>query len=410
MVVVMESDDLLARAQSLRARGVTPKAIAKTLGITRADADALVRRIAQASATRPALVGCWVNAGWSQGLSWSDHPEWHDDGSGGDDVPDLVSVLVIREHRYDKLIACAYLVDAQCLGVKDALGPRELDRAELDGFVARQYVAYDRPPRRAPLELARELVFGAEAYARTLGFEPHRDFERCRDQLGAWSGPSQIVFGYRGKPLFIRGPHDDAVAVVDALERSVGAEDFDFVTVEPRDDVGGPGPDRSDQRRRPRSQALARRSDRSGAVPGSYSIPPVRVDVRVGSAPPDAPRGNPTSPVSDSLVRVMEPYIPWPPTPDELDELGEELSFGATVWNATTQSTDPKKTAALLEAVIGMFSTGEPRDEAALRAQVADIADRKRRLCPDDPRQIVRVDVVPRGRNVEVVAMSAWYR
>ena len=150
----MEPDDLLAHAQSLRARGVTPKAIAKTLGITRAEADALVRRIAQASATGPALVGCWVNAGWSQGLSWSDHPEWHDDGSGrDDDVPDLVSVLVIREHRYDKLIACAYLVDAQCLGVKDALGPRELDRAELDGFVARQYVAYDRPPLRAPLEL-----------------------------------------------------------------------------------------------------------------------------------------------------------------------------------------------------------------------------------------------------------------
>lgn len=79
------------------------------------------------------------------------------------------------------------------------------------------------------------------------------------------------------------------------------------------------------------------------------------------------------------------------------------------MWNATAQSTDPTKTAALLEAVIGMFSTGEPRDEAALRTQVADIADRKRRLCPGDPRQIVRVDVVPRGRNVEVVAMSAWY-
>lgn len=247
----MEPDDLLAHVRSLRAGGATPKAIAKTLGITRAEADALVRRIAQASATEPALVGCWVNAGWSQGLSWSDHPEWHDSGGSNDDVPDLVSVLVIREHRYDKLIACAYLVDAQCLGVKDTLGPRELDRAELNGFVARQYVAYDRPPLRAALELARELVFGAEAYARTLGFEPHRDFERCRGQLGAWSGPSQIVFGHRGKPLFIRGPHDDAVAVVEALERSVGAEDFDVVAVESRDDAGTPGPDRSDKRRRP---------------------------------------------------------------------------------------------------------------------------------------------------------------
>jgi hypothetical protein len=234
MVVVMEPDDVLARARSLRARGATPKAIAKTLGITRAEADALVRRIAQAPATEPALVGCWVNAGWSQGLSWSDRPEWHEDGGGGDhDIPGLVSVLVVRERRYDKLIACAYLVDAQCLGIKDALGPRELERAELNGFVARQYLAYARPPLQVPLELARELVFGAEAYARTLGFEPHRDFERCRGQLGAWSGPSQIVFGYRGKPLFLQGPHDDAVAVVDVLERSVGSEGFDLVAVEP---------------------------------------------------------------------------------------------------------------------------------------------------------------------------------
>jgi hypothetical protein len=93
------------------------------------------------------------------------------------------------------------------------------------------------------------------------------------------------------------------------------------------------------------------------------------------------------------LAGILRPRPPircsacWSPTlcghlPDELDDLGEELSF---------------------RGVIGMFSTGEPRDEVALRAQVADIAERKRRLCPDDPRQIVRVDVVPRGRNVEVL-------
>jgi hypothetical protein len=165
MVVVMEDDDLITHVRSLRVRGATPKAIAKTLGITRAEADALVRRVARESATEAALVGCWVNAGWSQGLSWSGHPDWCDDDDDGDALPGLVSVLVIREHRYERLTACAYLVDAHCLGVKNALGPRVLDRTELDAFVARQYAAYDRPPLRAPLELARELVFGAEEYA-----------------------------------------------------------------------------------------------------------------------------------------------------------------------------------------------------------------------------------------------------
>src|SRR5215510_7620163 len=93
--------DLIDHARSLRARGVTPKSIAKTLGITRAEADALVRRIARESATEATLVGCWVNAGWSHGLSWSGHPDWRDD-DGDDDVPQLVSVVVAREHRYEK--------------------------------------------------------------------------------------------------------------------------------------------------------------------------------------------------------------------------------------------------------------------------------------------------------------------
>ena len=78
-------------------------------------------------------------------------------------------------------------------------------------FVTR---GYDRPPLRASLELARELVFGAEEYARGLGFEPHRDFEPCSGHLGTWSGPSSIVFGYHGK----QGPNDDLVAVTEALE------------------------------------------------------------------------------------------------------------------------------------------------------------------------------------------------
>lgn len=229
----MEPDDLVAQVRSMRARGVTPKAIAKALGIARAEAEALVRRIAREAATGEAkLVGCWVNAGWSRGLSWSDHPEWQDD-TGGDDFPGLANVLVVREHRYGKLLACAYLVDAHCLGIKNVIGPRVLERAELDTFVARLYEAFDRPPLRVPLELARELVFGAEAYARKLGFEPHRDLEPCRGQLGAWHGPSPIVFGYHGKPFFVQGPNDDPDMVADILKRAVEGEDLDFVAVAP---------------------------------------------------------------------------------------------------------------------------------------------------------------------------------
>jgi len=68
------------------------------------------------------------------------------------------------------------------------------------------------------------------------------------------------------------------------------------------------------------------------------------------------------------------------------------------------------KTAALVDELMRAPSTGVPADDAALRRQVTEIVARKRTMFPDDPRQIVRVDIVPVGNHVEVQATGAWYR
>lgn len=230
----MDREAMLAKVRELREQGATPKAVAKALGLKRAEADELIRQVAkEAAPVEATLVGCWMNAGWSEGLSWPEGAGWQDEPKGkeveedfleyddedDEELPNIVSVVVAREHRYGRVSACVYLVDAQCLGVKDALGPRVIDRSELESFLARAFVAYDRPPLQVSLELAREMVFGAEDYARGLGFQPHRDLEPCRGHLGAWQGPGKIVFGYNGKPLFMAGPHDDAAAVTRILDR-----------------------------------------------------------------------------------------------------------------------------------------------------------------------------------------------
>lgn len=144
--------------------------------------------------------------------------------------------------------------------------------------------------------------------------------------------------------------------------------------------------------------------------PTTYQVRGIRIDIPMAHAPANVPRGEPTTALSDSLLRVMRPYIPWPPATDELEQLGEELAFGAFVWNATAQSTDPRETDALLESVVQMFSTGNAEAENTLRARVAAIAERKRTMCPADSRRILRVELVPNGGNVEVQAMGARYR
>jgi len=177
-----------------------------------------------------------VSPGWSDGLTRTGHPEWpdaHTAHTGDTGVSGLASVLVARRARHDKVSVCGWLVDAYCLGVKDTVGPRTMHGRDLPAFTRSFYAAYPDPPLTAPLDLAQNLVFGAVAYARDLGFEPARGFETTIGHLGPWTGPSAIRFGRHGKPLFVQGPHDNPTRILATLEGSVGPGNFDFLVVSP---------------------------------------------------------------------------------------------------------------------------------------------------------------------------------
>lgn len=228
----MDERELTGRVAELRAEGRAPKEIARMLGARPAAVAATVRRIAAerpAGKPAPAVLGCWVSPGWSDGLGVERQPGWPEAEAEAGTAGGLVSVLVARERDRLRASVCGYLVDVYCLGVKDALGPRVMARHELRTFVRGFFGAYGSPPLAAPLELAQSLVFGAVDYARGLGFEPHRDFEAARGHLGApVAGPS-IAFGRNGRPLFVQGERDDAAGVLRRLDRSVGRGNYHFV-------------------------------------------------------------------------------------------------------------------------------------------------------------------------------------
>jgi hypothetical protein len=244
----MIDEELRQRVVALRAQGRSPKEIAHALGVKPAAVAALVRAIAggEASpASEPALVGCWVSPRWREGLTVDGHSDWPDgaDDAGGESethAAGLVSLLVARRHRYDKVAVSGYLVDVYCLGVKDVTGPRAIPERELAGHVERYFDRYPAPPQPAPIELARQVVWGAIEYARGLGFEPAAGFEAAAGHLGQLGEPSAIRFGRDGRPFFIQGPHDDAASVLRTLEASVGKDGFDILVApvhEPRGDV-----------------------------------------------------------------------------------------------------------------------------------------------------------------------------
>jgi hypothetical protein len=224
------TDAIMEQVRALRCEGLTSKLIARKLSLPVRDVSRLVASLAAERGRSTEVVGCWVNPGWSAGLSvpadrgWPDVPHDKSHLSGG-----IVTALVAREHRHDSVSVCVYLVDVYCLGVKNAVGPRVMSTRDLTAFRVNALRGYESSdPVAAPLDLVQHLVFGAVDYARTLGFEPHADLVPAAGHLGGWAGPSAIGFGLNGKPFYVNGPYDDPNKVLRTLDRTVGRDGYHF--------------------------------------------------------------------------------------------------------------------------------------------------------------------------------------
>jgi hypothetical protein len=229
----MDSDELLEQVRTLHADGLSTNAITRILGVPRASVAPLVRELARATASagaEPAIIGCWVSAGWSTDLTVPDERGWPDSPAYGIESSGLVGVVVARQHRRlrGSATVCGYLVDTYCLGVKDALGPRLTAHTGLDRFVSRFFEPFDGGPVDAPVDLASHLVWGAAAYARALGFDPHPDFRAAAPHVPALDGPSDITFGLHGRPTYIQGPYDHADRILRTLDSTVGLDNVTF--------------------------------------------------------------------------------------------------------------------------------------------------------------------------------------
>ena len=240
----MDQQELLGTVRRLRARRFTPAEIARAVGIGKADAARLVRVVAceregpatsavpgNGSSHRAAgQSGCWVSPGWRQGLRIDGRADWPDDADTPSEAIDsgVACVLIAAPERPCKLSVCGYLVDTWCLGVKNAIGPLQMSPRELEAFKRHYFGPWESEGIPIPLELAQNLVLGAVAFARSLGFKPHLDFRRARRALGSWEGPGAITFGMNGKPLYVNGPYEDPERVLATLERTVGRDGFHY--------------------------------------------------------------------------------------------------------------------------------------------------------------------------------------
>ncbi|XZN96708.1 MAG: DNA-binding response regulator [Microcoleus sp.] len=210
---------------NLRDRQLTPKQIARKLGLKASEVSTFLisqaEQTALASAEKGELlpvVQCLVDVNFANVLLRNETSE-----TGG-----LGLVMVTRSKGYNRFVAATYLIDYWCLGVKDTIPPRNCNDSQYKTLIENSYspfLGYEE----ISVEQAQALVWGAIAYSKTLGFEPHRDFEQSKAHLGESTSEIGLKFGRNGKPFYVEGPYDNTTKIINTLKKSVGDGNFDYL-------------------------------------------------------------------------------------------------------------------------------------------------------------------------------------
>jgi hypothetical protein len=229
---------------NLRALNLTPKQIARKLGIKVSEVNAAIQNQAQQTTLDRLTKGkldpvyqCLASDSLIQLL-----PKIPPENSiknlltkilpvkNNDDIDRGLGLVVIaRVARYNQITVCSYLLDIWCLGVKDTISPRTVDRIKFKEFTESLFEPFPGKPQEVPLEVAQGMIFSACEYAESLGFQPHKDFSKSRSHIGEWDGAIRIECGRDGKPFYVNGPHDNPKKIMETLKRSRGEGNFDFL-------------------------------------------------------------------------------------------------------------------------------------------------------------------------------------
>lgn len=144
----------------------------------------------------------------------------------------LFQVIVTRTKPSGKFVVGVYLIDVWCLGLKNTFLRANSDEDELAEIV--QYVSdsEDLPLVRVDPVWVHHMIYGAIAYAKSLGFEPNKDFILTRYILepeDVVEGPFNFEFGKNGKPFLMVGPRDNGPKLIATLRQTVGEGNFEYI-------------------------------------------------------------------------------------------------------------------------------------------------------------------------------------
>lgn len=160
---------------------------------------------------------CWVNSAWV-------------------DVG-MANVSVARQHSNGNYTVGHYLVDLNCLGVKDCIAYFNLTPTEYKDLMADLFESVEF--EQVPYALVHNIVYAGVAFAEDFGFQPFADFTSVAQYiLKEDTDDVQLIdieCGSNGQPLYVKDPDDSEAQVrkvIATLERTAGVGNFMVVDLD----------------------------------------------------------------------------------------------------------------------------------------------------------------------------------
>lgn len=207
----------MAGSQAARSRRLAAKAARRKVVVAEkrkaeiaSSSVSLVRRVA--AAAKCPLESCMMTT------------ELFDAGVG--------QVVLARRLPSGRLGVAFFLVDAHCLGVKDAFYT-EMQPGQFKDRM--QQLSEDDPMKEVEPSYARAVLHAAAAYAGGFGFSPAEDYDAVEPLFGEFpisQDTEGFVFGQDGKPLYVAGPRDTPARsrrIIEKLRSKLGPDGFNFI-------------------------------------------------------------------------------------------------------------------------------------------------------------------------------------
>ncbi len=159
------------------------------------------------------LLGCWINE------DWQNHTN-------------LKQLVIARQNAAGIVGVGLFLIDLGCLGIKDAHSRGFSSEFEFKNELL-EAIASTEPIQPCSLDFASKMIQTAISYARGLGFEPHKDARKAMRLIGEAHPENYLddipTGGEDGKPFFISGPYDNVNKIMNTLNRTVGAGNYNII-------------------------------------------------------------------------------------------------------------------------------------------------------------------------------------